>query len=786
MTNLIILSFLILLNSCGLSVKETDSIKIIPKPIKLEKSKGFFKIESKTRITKPVNDKDSSTATYFQNLMKSVGGTTLKLGKPFEDYNVIRFVLSANKQLGREGYSLEVTPDLIEIKANDPAGLFYGVQTLLQLLPPEIYGSNPEKINEWKVPCCKIWDKPRFEWRGMHLDVSRHFFPLEFIKRYIDLLAMHKMNKFHWHLTDDNGWRIEIKKYPLLTEIAGWHVDRENMPWREVTPPKPDEKATYGGFYTQDEIREIIQYAGERYITIIPEIEMPGHTSEVFAAYPELSCTGEKLYVQPGSYWPNSDILCAGKEETFSFLENVLDEVIELFPSEYIHIGGDEADKTQWKKCLLCQNRIKNEGLKDENELQSYFVKRIEKYLTSKGKKLIGWDEILEGGLAPEATVMSWRGFKGGREAAEQNHDVIMCPTSFCYFDYYQANPAFEPEAIGGFVSLKKVYSFEPVPEGLPADKADFILGAQGNVWTEFIKTPGHAEYMAVPRMTALAEVVWTLKDQRNWDDFRERLNTQFKRFDAMRVNYSRGSWKVDIQPVMENGIYKISLISEQPEVPIHYTTDGTDPEMNSKVYGEPFEISGSSVIKAGLFQDGNLKETWSEKNIIFHDALGIQGKLKELPSQNYFANGAASLTDGLMGSDNFRDGCWLGFEGCDMDFEVDLQKEIEVNSLDASFFQQTGAWIFLPEKVVFQLFDKDHHIVAESEKEPATRLEEAGPLIEQFTGHFEQAKARFIRILAVSIKNCPDWHVGKGSKAWVFADEVVVNSSDDFKSSDE
>ncbi|MBM3435071.1 MAG: beta-N-acetylhexosaminidase, partial [Bacteroidetes bacterium] len=478
-------------------------------------------------------------------------------------------------------------------------------------------------------------------------------------------------------------------------------------------------------------------------------------------------------------YWPNSDILCAGKEETFTFLENVLDEVISLFPSEYIHIGGDEADKTHWKKCQLCQKRIKNEGLKDENELQSYFVKRIEKYMNGKGKKLIGWDEILEGGLAPEATVMSWRGFKGGLEAAQQNHNVVMCPTSYCYFDYYQANPEFEPEAIGGFLSLKKVYSFEPVPEGLSDDLVKYILGAQGNIWTEFIKTPEHAEYMAIPRMTALAEVVWSEKGQRNWDDFRERLNTQFRRFDAMKVIYSGGSWKAEIIPVLENGVYKISLNSEQPGVPIHFTIDGNDPGTASPLYSEPFSISGTAVIKAGLFQDGKLKETWSEKKIIFHDVFGITGALKENPSQNYFAKGAASLTDGLTGSDNFRDGCWLGFEGCDMDYELDLQKEIEVKTITASFFQQTAAWIFLPEKIVFEIFDKDHKRIAEKEEKPVTLLNTPGMLIEPITGNLDNAIGRYIRVQAVNIKTCPDWHEGKGNKAWVFADEVVVNLSE-------
>jgi hexosaminidase len=775
-TILIFTSFLIGLVSCNQMDKKSKSLNIIPKPVKVVQEKGFFTITGKTRIAKPMHGKDGSTAAYLQSVFKSAGVPVPELCEPFEEKNVIRFEYAADEELGWEGYTLEVTRSKIEIKANEPEGLFYGVQTLLQLLPPEVFESQKTERKEWKVPCCKIWDRPRFEWRGMHLDVSRHFFPVEFIKRYIDLIAMHKMNVFHWHLTDDNGWRIEIKKYPLLTEIAGWHVDRENMPWRKVTPPGPGEKATYGGFYSQEEVREIIKYAEERYINIIPEIEMPGHTSEVFAAYPELSCTGKKLYVQPGSYWPNADILCAGKEETFGFIEDVLEEVIALFPSLYIHIGGDEADKTRWLECTLCQQRIRKEKLKDENELQSYFIRRVENFLNSKGKKLIGWDEILEGGLAPDATVMSWRGFKGGIEAAEQGHKVIMCPTSHCYFDYYQANPDFEPEAIGGFTSLKKVYSFEPVPEGLSEENAKFILGAQGNVWTEYIKTPSHAEYMSVPRMTALAEVVWSPADQRDWTDFRKRLNIHFKRFDALKVNYSKGSWKVDIQPVLENGIYKVTLTSEQPDIPIHYTADGTDPSANSPVYKKPLAFSNSVVIKAGLFESGNLMEAFTVKEIVFHNAIGKTGTLKDPPSKNYFASGAASLTDGLKGSENFKDGYWIGFEGTDMDLEIDLNEDLPISSVEASFYQQAGSWIFMPEKVVFQIFDNNHILVAESEIKTTTPLGKNDAIIEKFSAGFENLKARYIRVIAVNIKTCPEWHVGKGSKAWVFADEVIVN----------
>lgn len=540
---LFLLVITLVFNACQQS--NVPPAKIIPEPVFMEQHKGMFYINGDTKVVP--GEKAGKVAELFVERMHRVAGLDLGMADYPTDLkrNIVLFEIDEGllEEVGPEGYKLLIDKKKVRVEAAEPAGLFYGLQSLYQAMPEEIFSeSRQDKVKEWGVPCISITDYPGFSWRGMHLDVSRHFFPAEFIKRYIDLIAMHKMNVFHWHLTDDNGWRIEISKYPKLAEIAAWRVDREDQPWRERDPMRPGEKATYGGYYTQDEIREVVKYAAERHISVIPEIEMPGHTSEVFAAYPEYSCRGEKLEVQPGSYWPNVDIFCAGKDETFQFLEDVLSEVIELFPSGYIHIGGDEADKTRWKECRACQQRIVREGLANEDELQSYFIRRIEKYLNAEGKQLIGWDEILEGGLAPEATVMSWRGFQGGIDAARMGHDVIMCPTSHCYFDYYQADPETEPEAIGGFTPLEKVYSFYPVPDELTEDESKHVLGAQGNVWTEFIPNGEHAEYMAVPRMTALAEVVWTPRHMTDWVSFSDRLVAQKKRFDMMGVNYARST----------------------------------------------------------------------------------------------------------------------------------------------------------------------------------------------------------------------------------------------------
>ncbi len=778
MKKIINLSFvlgLFLLLSCTFKTKKTEPVSIIPRPLKTEQFSGHFLLTQKTILVFAPDSGIQEVADYFTDVIKTPTGFNLKAGNRSVGKSQIIFQLEPIKDLGKEGYELDVSENKIFLRAAESNGLFYGVQTLLQLLPPEIYSEEKIDSVKWTIPCCRIYDKPRFAWRGMHLDVSRHFFPVSFVKRYIDLIAMHKMNVFHWHLTDDNGWRIEIKKYPRLSKISAWRVDRENEPWRKVTPPMPDEKATYGGFYTQDQIREIVAYAAQRKITVIPEIEMPGHSCEVLAAFPQLSCTGEDVYVQPGNYWPNEDIFCAGKEETFQFIENVLTEVIGLFPSEYIHIGGDEANKAHWKTCKLCQKRMKEEGLKTEEELQSYFVRRIEKFLHEKGKKLIGWDEILEGGIAPEATVMSWRGFQGGIDAARQGHDVVMTPTNYCYFDYYHANPDFEPEAIGGLVTLKKVYSFEPVPEELDATEASHILGTQGNVWTEFISTPSHAEYMALPRMTALAEVAWSTEEGRDWTDFRTRLNDQFKRFDAMQVNYSKGSWKVDIQPSMKDGKFSIELESEQLDAPIHYTSDGSVPSVDSPVYHDPISIDSTTTLKAGIFINGKLKETYSEKEIVLHKAVGKRATLEIQPSKKYGGKGAISLIDGLKGSDKYNDGYWLGFEGTDMNLEIDLGETMPVNLVSPSFYQNTGAWIFMPEKVQIEILDDDRNSIADALLIPETTMEAIGTVIEDLPATFQNVEGRYIKVLAKNIGTLPKWHEGAGNKAWIFVDEVIV-----------
>jgi len=528
----------------GQKEEAVPEIKIIPIPEKLELKSGYFKMTPETKIfVSPGNNEVKGVADYFAGMIRRATGFDF----PVEDYpstgsqkgSITFSMKDEGKNLGNEGYSLSVEKNSMQLTAPAAAGLFYGVQTVRQLLPTEIESAVTVKNVKWNIPCVAITDKPRYQWRGMLLDVCRHFMPKEFVIKFIDYLAMNKMNRFHWHLTEDQGWRIEIKKYPELTEIGAFRKETIIGHYRDQ-PRKFDGKR-HGGFYTQEDIKEVIDYAASRFITVIPEIEMPGHSTAALAAYPELSCTGGPFEVST-KWGVHEEVYCAGNDKVFNFLEDVLSEVIELFPSQYIHIGGDECPKVRWEECVKCQARIQAENLKDEHELQSYFIRRIEKFLNAKGKRLIGWDEILEGGLAPDATVMSWRGMKGGIDAAQQGHDVIMSPTTHCYFDYYQGDPATEPVAIGGNLPLKKVYALEPTPGVLTPEEAAHILGAQANLWTEYIATPGYAEYMTFPRVFAVAEAAWSPREKRDWNDFYIRVKRQIKRLDLLGINYSKSN----------------------------------------------------------------------------------------------------------------------------------------------------------------------------------------------------------------------------------------------------
>lgn len=624
--------FLWVLGMC-LTAHSLKAQSVIPVPLKMEQGTGCFLLSENTKLYINLQGLE---AQLLENCLQALP-VHLKKGKKKDTQNMLSLLITEkNHQLpSPESYTLSVTPQQILIRATSGAGLFYGLQTLLQLAQPSGAGS-------YSIASVEIEDTPRFAYRGLMLDVSRHFSTKEFIKKQIDALAYYKINRLHLHLTDAAGWRLEIKKYPLLTEFAAWRTDPTWKQWwnggRKYV--RFDAPGAYGGYYTQDDIREILEYARQHYITVIPEIEMPSHSEEVLAAYPQLSCSGEP--------YKNSDF-CVGNEETFTFLENVLTEVMELFPSEYIHIGGDEAGKSAWKTCPKCQKRMKDEHLANVDELQSYLIHRIEKFLNNHGRHLLGWDEILQGGIAPNATVMSWRGEEGGIAAVTSGHRAIMTPGAYCYLDSYQDAPYSQPEAIGGYLPLKKVYSYNPVPASLTAEQAKLVYGVQGNLWVEYIPTPEHVEYMIYPRILALAETAWSAPERKSWPDFHARAlsavaDLQAKGYHPFDLKKEIGSRPESLQPVSHLALGK------------------------KVIYNSPY-------------------------------------------SSHYPAQGNTALTDGIRGDWTYGDGSWQGFISDNrLDVTIDMEKETSIHSVTAAFMQVVGAEVFLPETVVISISDDGTH----------------------------------------------------------------------------
>lgn len=594
--------------SLSTSVCAQDQLSIIPQPLQLEQKQGSYLLTEKAVIR--IDDGNPELKALGELLAEGLferTGIRLPVSTQKGNSGAAITLQLVSDTLGDEGYRLSVEKGGIMARAEKANGLFYAIQSIYQLLPVEKPGGSGIA-----VPAVEIVDQPRFGWRGLMLDVGRYFYSVDYIKKYIDYLAMHKMNVFHWHLVEDHGWRIEIKKYPQLTDVSAWRpsTNFQRGPYINATP--------HGGFYTQEDVREVVAYAQSRYVTVVPEIELPGHVLSALVAYPELSCTGGPFQI-PEQWGIQKDIYCAGKEEVFTFLENVLSEVADLFPSEIIHIGGDEAPKDRWKECPHCQQRIKDEGLKDEHELQSYFIARIEKFLNSKGKRILGWDEILEGGLAPNAAVMSWRGIKGGIEAARMHHPVVMTPTTHMYLDYFQGEPYLEPSGIGGFLPLRKVYSFEPIPEELVGKEREFILGVQGNIWCEYIHSPDKVDYMTYPRGAAVAEIGWSSPDRKDWNDFTRRLEAQYVRYEQMGINYATSAYQVYFE-VTDDAVGNKSTVvlktdSYQPE--IRYTVDGTEPSVDSPIYGGAFEATEYTTVRAATFKDGKRVSPVSVRSMV-------------------------------------------------------------------------------------------------------------------------------------------------------------------------
>ncbi|MGZ3914574.1 MAG: glycoside hydrolase family 20 protein [Flavisolibacter sp.] len=751
-------------------VSLAQQVNIIPQPVSLQLKEGSFIIDNNTTLKiNPASPDLRAAAVFFNAYFKSITGRNLPVNTIKK--KSMEFRLSRIAEIGEEGYLLNVSPTTVLIRANTKAGILYGLPSLFQTLPAV-------RTNAvLKIPSMDIKDYPRFKWRGMHLDVSRHFFSPALVKEYIDLMASYKINTFHWHLVDDQGWRIEIKKYPNLTGTGAWRVDHTEMVWGTRPQAKEGEAASYGGYYTQDQIKEIVQYAQERNITIVPEIEMPGHSAAAIASYPYLSCSQlPQLPMTGGNYTNISSNYCAGNDSVFLFLQDVLTEVMHLFPSTYIHVGGDEVDKTAWKSCPRCQARIQAEGLKNEEELQSYFIKRIEKFLISKHRKMVGWDEILEGGLAPEATVMSWRGESGGIEAAKMNHDVVMTPGTPVYFDHYQGDPATEPLAIGGFNTLKKVYGYEPVPGELNEEQAKHVLGAQANLWTEYITTAEQVEYMVLPRMLALAEVVWSPKETRNWNSFNERLQSQYRAFDQKGLHYSKGNFKVEIKPFSQNGQLFVNLLTEAYKGEVYYTTDGQEPSLQSKKYVEPIHIDSTMVLKAVTVVGGKVMSTRpAQQSFTIHKAIGKNVMYTNPVSNYYMADGPNSLTDGVRGTDAVNQ-YWHGFAGKDLIAIVDLGSDLSIHRVSMGFLQHYRDWIMMPQWVSFEISQDGKNFREVKKVNNMVSTSEQGSIIKDFVAEFPEQKARFVRVTAKVLDALPNGHAGEGKPAWIFSDEIVVD----------
>lgn len=745
MRKLIILcGWILLINIAGAQTGGTClASDLIPKPLHCVDREGIFKLSPEVQIF--ASPEFAGVAGLLAEELQMNNAVVAK-----KKAAAIQFIKINEKELlGAEAYRLLISPERISIAASDVRGAIHGLFTLVQLrmLQPDIN----------QVPCTEISDAPRFPYRGMHLDVSRNFYQVSFIKKYIDLMALYKYNTFHWHLTDGPGWRLEIRKYPELTSKAAFRTHSSWKEWRN-NGGKHSEAGNpnaYGGYYTQDEAKEVVAYAARRGITVIPEIEMPGHSEEVLAVYPELSCSGKPY--QNGEF-------CIGNPKTITFLEDVLTEVMQIFPSTYIHVGGDEAGTKAWSQCPKCQKLEKENGLKNEHELQAYLIKHMEQFLKAHGRKLLGWDEIVDGGLPADATVMSWRGMKGGIEAIQQGHDVVMTPGE-TYLDAYQSNPTTQPEAIGGFLPINRVYNFEPIPEGLTADQEKHLLGTQANLWTEYMPTTYQVEYMAWPRAIALAEVAWSSKGSRDFNDFHKRLQAHYRLLQRESVNYYRPSTflTVNAQPDYEHKQNWISFQSEQYRPEIRYTLDGNDPSATSALFVESFAVTGKTRIKAAIFKDGIQKGEVTDYTSDYHRAIGKKVIFNNPWSDSYPAQKEQTLTNGVRGSLTYGDKQWLGYLK-DFDATIDMDSIQPISSVSVRFMHQPGPGVYLPSYVEIQFSDDGKNFRTSQKQTHEVRPDNPALIFKTFSFSCEQTKARYIRVIAPNVM-----------KGFMFVDEIVV-----------
>ena len=762
----------IALCSCG---SHDPQIAIVPYPNHLETGRGTYRVTDRPVTCDSRTDERTQRAVvgFAARLATVTGGTNPVTVADEVPASGIRFV--TDESLPAEGYELNVDGEGIEVRASQFPGFLYALQSLEQLLPAAVYGTEPAPDAAWEVPCVKIADAPRFAYRGMHLDVARHFFSVDEVKRYIDVMAIHKLNTLHWHLTDDQGWRIEIKRYPELTAVGSIRkatVVRKEWGTYDGTP--------YGGFYTQDEIRDVVEYAADRGVTVIPEIDLPGHMLAALTAYPELGCTGGPYEVW-GRWGVADDVLCPGREKTFEFLEGVLTEVMELFPSEYIHIGGDECPKVRWEKCPRCQAKIRQLGLKDDGEhtaehyLQSYVTDRIGKFLAQHGRRIIGWDEILEGRAPSDAVVMSWRGSEGGIAAAKLGHDVIMTPNSHFYFDYYQSlDTDAEPFGIGGYIPMEQVYSYDPAFPELTPEQQKHILGVQANLWTEYVLSDEHLEYMLLPRLAALSEVQWCLPETKDWNRFigsfrMDEIYSQMGYEFAKHIFGVTASYAVDPE---KGGV--VMTLTTQGGAPIRYTLDGSDPTASSPLYKAPVTIGESCTFKAAALREGMQTPVYARK-FDFNKATGRRIALNAAPTLKYTYGGASLLVDGYRGGPVYSNGAWIGFLNEPLDVTIDMQGAKPYSAVTVESLVEKGEWVFPPSSVGVYLSDDGSEFTEAALMSVPQETAGSPDGVKPFKVLFPETSARYLRVVARTVDPIPAWHGAAGQKAHMFVDEIIV-----------
>ena len=762
----------IVLCSCG---SHDPQIAIVPYPNHLEAGRGTYRVTDRPVTCDSRTDERTQRAVvgFAARLATVTGGTNPVTVADEMPASGIRFV--TDESLPAEGYELNVDGEGIEVRASQFPGFLYALQSLGQLLPAAVYGTEPAPDAAWEVPCVKIADAPRFAYRGMHLDVARHFFSVDEVKRYIDVMAIHKLNTLHWHLTDDQGWRIEIKRYPELTAVGSIRkatVVRKEWGTYDDTP--------YGGFYTQDEIRDVVEYAADRGVTVIPEIDLPGHMLAALTAYPELGCTGGPYEVW-GRWGVADDVLCPGREKTFEFLEGVLTEVMELFPSEYIHIGGDECPKVRWEKCPRCQAKIRQLGLKDDGEhtaehyLQSYVTDRIGKFLAQHGRRIIGWDEILEGRAPSDAVVMSWRGSEGGIAAAKLGHDVIMTPNSHFYFDYYQSlDTDAEPFGIGGYIPMEQVYSYDPAFPELTPEQQKHILGVQANLWTEYVLSDEHLEYMLLPRLAALSEVQWCQPETKDWNRFigsfrMDEIYSQMGYEFAKHIFGVTASYAVDPE---KGGV--VMTLTTQGGAPIRYTLDGSDPTASSPLYKAPVTIGESCTFKAAALREGMQTPVYTRK-FDFNKATGRRIALNAAPTLKYTYGGASLLVDGYRGGPVYSNGAWIGFLNEPLDVTIDMQGAKPYSAVTVESLVEKGEWVFPPSSVGVYLSDDGREFTEAALMSVPQETAGSPDGVKPFKVLFPETSARYLRVVARTVDPIPAWHGAAGQKAHMFVDEIIV-----------